>query len=66
MTTRCQFPIGDPRAPDFRVCGQPVERPGSPYCPTCRAIAHRKEKRAPRLRHSQRAATGGTSSEMDE
>jgi hypothetical protein len=29
----CQFPTGDPRQPDYRICGRAVERPGLPYCP---------------------------------
>ncbi len=27
----CQWPIGDPRKPDFRFCGEPA-LPGKPYC----------------------------------
>ena len=28
---QCQFPIGEPRRRDFRLCGDPVP-PGRPYC----------------------------------
>lgn len=37
----CQWPIGDPRAPDFRHCAAPVE-PGRPYCPDHCARAYRR------------------------
>jgi hypothetical protein len=33
MTAVCQFPEGDPRDPaSFSFCGEPVARPGLPYC----------------------------------
>lgn len=31
--TTCQFPIGDPREPDFHFCGRPITPDGRPYCP---------------------------------
>jgi hypothetical protein len=54
MTTRCQFPEGDPRAPDYRICGEPVERLGCPYCERHCAIAYRRERRAPTMHKSRR------------
>jgi hypothetical protein len=54
VTARCQFPTGDPGHPDYRVCGAPVAQSRSPYCSEHSAIAYRRERRAPRLRHSRR------------
>jgi hypothetical protein len=49
----CMFIAGDPRK-GAGFCGQPVARPGCPYCPTCAAIAYRRDpKRRPVLRKSQ-------------
>jgi hypothetical protein len=28
----CCWPQGDPKLPGFSFCGQPVARPGLPYC----------------------------------
>jgi len=28
---KCSWPIGDPRSPDFKFCGEPIEE-GKPYC----------------------------------
>lgn len=38
----CLWPIGDPREPSFRFCGQQAV-PGKPYCPehVARAYVHR-------------------------
>lgn len=36
----CQFPIGDPRKPGFRLCGQRAVL-GKPYCPSCIGAAYR-------------------------
>lgn len=38
----CQWPVGDPKEPNFHFCGQPVEA-GRPYCASHCAVAyHRK------------------------
>jgi hypothetical protein len=49
MNRTCLFPEGDPRDPSFQFCGQPVARPGLPYCAEHMAIAYRKERVRPRL-----------------
>lgn len=46
----CRFPLSDPRAADFRFCGERNE-PGRSYCPEHRALCYRRpgepyEKRA--------------------
>lgn len=35
----CQWPIGDPRNPDFRFCNDPAA-PGKPYCAHHCAVAY--------------------------
>ncbi|MFN4089478.1 MAG: GcrA family cell cycle regulator [Alphaproteobacteria bacterium] len=35
----CQWPIGDPRLPEFHFCGEPV-LPGKPYCASHCAVAY--------------------------
>ena len=37
----CQWPEGDPRSTNFRMCGDRVS-PGSSYCPYHRKLAHQK------------------------
>ncbi len=37
--SHCVFPIGYPRAKDFKFCCDPV-RPGSSYCPIHHTIAY--------------------------
>jgi len=37
--TTCQWPIGDPAAPDFHFCGVPVRQRGKPYCDVHQARA---------------------------
>ena len=37
----CQWPIGDPRAQDFRFCGEPTLA-GRPYCKKCCRSAYAK------------------------
>jgi GcrA cell cycle regulator len=38
----CQWPVGDPKEPNFHFCGQPVEG-GRPYCAShCTVAYHRK------------------------
>lgn len=40
---RCAFPMGDPKAPDFRCCNEPC-KPNSPYCDEHHTLTHiRKE-----------------------
>lgn len=39
----CVFPIGHPRDPEFRFCGERVHSPGQPYCATCWAKSYRPE-----------------------
>ena len=34
---QCVYPVGDPRSPDFRYCGE-VVRDGGSWCPKCRKI----------------------------
>lgn len=44
---QCHWPIGDPRAPEFRFCRAPVARAGEPYCAEHRARAWQtREERA--------------------
>ena len=31
----CRFPLGDPRSPDFRFCGEPTVDDKSPWCSDC-------------------------------
>lgn len=38
-TLHCQYPFGDPKAPDFRFCGEPV-LVGSSYCVECRKVCY--------------------------
>jgi hypothetical protein len=52
MTRRCCWPIGSPGEPDFHFCDAPTERYDRPYCQAHNAMAFRRERRAPRLRHS--------------
>lgn len=42
----CRWPLGDPRTPEFRFCGEPVSAPGRPYCSHHNAMAY--TPRAPR------------------
>lgn len=45
---RCCWPIGNPGAPDFRMCDEPAERPAKPYCAEHAARAYAKpEHRQP-------------------
>jgi len=37
----CQWPVGDPKQPDFHFCGQPSEI-GRPYCAAHCAIAYHR------------------------
>ncbi len=38
---RCKFPLGGPREPAARFCGEPT-LPGSAYCKKCMRIAYRR------------------------
>lgn len=38
---RCQYPFGDPKAPDFRFCEKPV-LVGSSYCAGCRKVCYQR------------------------
>jgi hypothetical protein len=54
MTRRCCWPIGNPGEVGFAFCDEPTERYDRPYCRAHNGLAFRKERRAPRLRKSQR------------
>jgi hypothetical protein len=41
---QCRFPLGASMAPAERFCGEPASI-GSPYCPDCRRIAYKPDKR---------------------
>ena len=41
----CQWPVGDPKQPDFHFCGQPSEI-GRPYCAKHCAIAYHRRSDA--------------------
>jgi len=44
----CRFPVGDPRDPNFFLCGAPTNRRGSrPYCPHHAEIALSQREPAP-------------------
>jgi hypothetical protein len=61
MTMTCQFPINDPRDPDFHFCGQPIERPGRSYCPVHTAIAYPRSRRPrPSVLHKSAPRPRGT------
>jgi hypothetical protein len=47
----CQFPTGDPRLPDYRICGQPVARPGLQYCAEHMQIAYARSRSRPARLH---------------
>jgi hypothetical protein len=59
MTARCAWPEGDPRDASFSFCGEPVARPGLPYCAEHMRRAHpaRDPARRPILRKSSRGAS---------
>lgn len=42
--TRCRFPIGEPKTPEFHFCGQNPQE-GSPYCGRHHRLTHVKTKR---------------------
>lgn len=42
--TRCRFPVGEPRTPEFHFCGQ-TPQARSPYCAEHHAITHVRVKR---------------------
>jgi len=44
----CRWPIGDPRSPDFRFCGQPCYE-GLPYCVDHARVAYQTVSRKSRV-----------------
>ncbi|MAU21324.1 MAG: hypothetical protein CMH13_12420 [Martelella sp.] len=49
----CRWPIGDPRSPDFRLCGAPTE-PGQPSCATCQKKTHQAVSHPPPAKGEQK------------
>jgi GcrA cell cycle regulator len=42
--SRCHWPIGDTKSPDFRWCGERVAAPQKPYCPEHAALAYTRSR----------------------
>jgi hypothetical protein len=63
MNRTCQFPEADPLDPSFQFCGQPVARPGLPYCAQHMARAYLKVRARPRLEKSSPRPAPATGSE---
>lgn len=48
---QCRWPIGETHAPDFKFCGQPVEK--KPYCPHHRARSLQRQRQTSRKENGQ-------------
>jgi hypothetical protein len=60
MTARCVWPRGDPKLPGFSFCGQPVARPGLPYCPVHMRLAYPRSRPRPARLHKSAQRSRGT------
>jgi hypothetical protein len=47
----CQFPTGDPRQPDYQICGAAVAQSDLPYCPVHMRLAYPRSRPRPALLH---------------